>query len=122
MKYNTHRRFCYVQFKLSIEAEAATQLDGEQLGGKLRLLARIADPAHKKDRQGAMYEGREIFLANLDWQATPEDVERVFEKYGSIEKVRIPKRVDGRSKGIGFVVFSVKVIVPMENFRGYLLR
>ncbi|KAL6721456.1 Splicing factor [Lecanora helva] len=108
LKFNTHRRFCYVQFKLSQDAQAATQLDGEDLGGDLRLLAKISDPGHKKDREGAIYEGREIYLANLDWQATPKDLKRAFSKYGTVEKTRIPKKVDGSSKGIGFVVFSTK--------------
>ena len=62
-----------------------------------------------------MYEGREIFLANLDWQATSEDVKRAFSKYGTVEKVRIPKKVNGNSKGIGFVVFSSKVFHLADN-------
>ena len=109
LKYNSHRRFCYVQFKLASEAEAATQLDGKDVGDNLRLLAKISDPGHKQERQGPMYEGRELFLANLHWQATLGDLKRGFSKYGTVETVRIPKKIDGRSKGIGYVVFSNKV-------------
>ena len=56
-----------------------------------------------------MYENREVFLANLDWQATQADVEEAFSKFGTVDSVRIPTKLDGQSKGIGFVVFSNKV-------------
>ena len=117
LKYNTHRRFCYVEFKISTDAHAATKLDGENLGGDMRLCARISDPKHKQDREGAVYEGRELYLANLDWHATLGDLKRAFSKYGSVEKVRIPKKVDGTSRGIGYVVFSKKVCIPQRATR-----
>ncbi len=109
LKYNTHRRFCYVQFKRASEAQEATQLDGVSVGDDLQLLAKISDPGQKQGRQGAIYEGRELFLANLDWQATQGEVKRAFSKYGNVEGVRLPKKINGTSKGIGFVVFSNKV-------------
>ena len=56
-----------------------------------------------------MYDGRELYLANLDWKTTRADVKRTFRKYGHIESVRIPTKVDGTSKGIGYVVFGNKV-------------
>jgi len=108
LKYNTHRRFCYIQFRSSADAQAATKLDGEDLGGELKLVAKISDPSHKHGRQGAIYDDRELFLANLDWSASQEELEEAFSKYGKVEKVRIPKKIDGRSRGIGFVVFSNK--------------
>lgn len=108
LKYNTHRRFSYVQFRLASQAHAATGLDGEDQGDNLKLLAKISDPAHRKSREGAMYEGREVFLANLDWSATEKDVKAAFKKYGYIENVRIPKKINGSSKGIGFIVFRDK--------------
>ena len=62
-----------------------------------------------------MYDGRELYLANLDWKATRADVKQAFRKYGSIESVRIPKKVDGTSKGIGYVVFGNKVSSKPPN-------
>lgn len=108
LKYNTHRRFCYIQFKFASQAQAATQLDGEDQGDDLKLLAKISDPTHKQSRQGAMYEGREIYLANLNWGVTEKDIKQVFKKYGYIESVRIPRKINGGSKGMGFVVFRDK--------------
>ncbi|KAH0556858.1 hypothetical protein GP486_005352, partial [Trichoglossum hirsutum] len=108
LKFNTHRRFCYVQFKSPSQARNATEIDGKSLGEKETLVARISDPNHKQDRQGPMHEGREVFVANLDWSATEDELSRIFSKYGTIERVRIPRKVNGASKGIGYVVFSSK--------------
>ena len=79
------------------------------MGGKLRLMAKISDPGHKQERHGAMYEGRELYLANLDWHATSEEITNTFSKYGTVESVRLPKKIDGSSRGIGYVVFFNKV-------------
>ena len=109
LKFNTHRRFCYVQFKLSSDAKSATELDGEDLGDNLKLLAKLSDPGQKKPREGAMYEGRELYLVNLDQNTTRADIKQAFRKYGHIENVRILTKVDGTSKGIGYVIFRSKV-------------
>ena len=109
LKYNSHRRFCYLQFKSSQQAHEAAQLDGKSLTDKLKLVAKISDPSHKQDRSGAMHEGREVYVSNVDWTATETEMSQIFEKYGSIEKIRIPKNLAGKSKGVAFVVFSTKV-------------
>ena len=109
LKFNSHRRFCYVQFKLSSDAQSATELDGEDLGDNLKLLAKLSDPGQKKPREGAIYDGRELYLVNLDHNTTKADIKQAFRKYGYIESVRILTKVDGSSKGIGFVVFRSKV-------------
>ncbi|PYI19456.1 pre-mRNA splicing factor [Aspergillus violaceofuscus CBS 115571] len=108
LKYNTHRRFCYVQFKTSGEAYSATQLDGSTVGNGLHLVAKISDPTRKQDRHGPMYEGREIHVSNLDWKASEQDVEELFLRFGAVEQVRIPRKVDGGSKGFCYIVFASK--------------
>ena len=108
LKYDTHRRFCYIQFSSSDEADAATAEDGRKVDEKHILIAKISDPARKKARTGALYDGREIFMSNLEWSATESDLRRLFGDYGAIEKVRIPVKVNGQSKGIAFVEFAKK--------------
>ena len=128
MKYNTHRRFAYVQFKSSNQANAATSLDGEKVGENLELVAKISDPAHKQDRQGAIYEGRELFVSNIPWSATWKDLKTLFSQYGSVESARVPRKVDNSSKGIGFVVFRHKedaqkgLALDMTNWKGRILN
>jgi squamous cell carcinoma antigen recognized by T-cells 3 len=109
LKFNTHRRFCYVQFRLNLQAQAATELDGQQMDDNLKLVAKISNPAVKQDRSGAMEEGREVYCKNLHWSASEEDVKYLFSRYGEVESVRIPRNVAGKSKGFCFVVFSSQV-------------
>lgn len=108
LKFNTHRRFCYVQFKLSSDAKSATEVDGQDLGDNLKLLAKISDPEQKKSREGAIYDGRELYLANLDQNTTRANIKEAFKRYGYVESVRVLTRVDGTSKGIAYVVFRSK--------------
>ncbi|KAK6814728.1 hypothetical protein RU639_009690 [Aspergillus parasiticus] len=108
LKYNTHRRFCYVQFKTAEAAHSATKLDGTTVGKGLTLTAKISDPSRKQDRHGPIYEGREIHVSNVDFKASERDVQELFSKYGTVELVRLPRKVDGGSKGFGYVVFSTK--------------
>ncbi|KAL8940905.1 MAG: hypothetical protein Q9216_002535 [Gyalolechia sp. 2 TL-2023] len=105
---NTHRRFCYVQFKTADQATSATELDGQTFGSKLKLVARISDPSRRQNRVGALDEGREIHVRNLDWAVTETELEALFSKYGDVEQTRIPRDFSGKSKGFAFVVLSTK--------------
>jgi len=109
LKYNAHRRFCYIQYKSPSQAQAATELNGQTLDGKLAIVAKLSDPGKKQARQGAMHEGRELYLANVDWSATGADIKEAFSMFGEVESVRIPTKVGGASKGIAFVVFATQV-------------
>lgn len=141
LKYNSHRRFCYVQFVSPEQAQRATVLDGKQLGEKETLVAKISAPNQKKDRSGPVYvflilsfpertpigirpnidlwgvfyrhEGRELYIRNIDFQATEKDLLDLFKRYGQIEKIRIPPGPrKGTHKGFGFIAFATKVRHP----------
>ena len=116
LKKNTHRRFCYVQLKSSHQARAATSLDGKVLGAKYKMVVKIADPERRQARTGPLYEGRELHLQNIDWSATEDDIQQTFTKYGEVERVRIPRDVEGKSRGFGFVVFSNRVTGAQRFF------
>lgn len=106
---NTHRRFCYIQFATPSQALAATSIDGKPLhAGKetFKLKAKISDPSRKTDREGALYEGRELIVKQLHWQASEAELKELFGEYGTLEKARIPRNAAGKSKGSGFVTFE----------------
>lgn len=45
-----------------------------------------------------------IYVGNLSWQMTDEDLRTLFEQHGSVTSAKIVKdKVSGRSKGFGFV-------------------
>ena len=79
-------------------------------------MAKLSDPGHKTKRQGAVYEGREVYVSNVDWGASEDDLKEIFGKYGAVERVRIPRAKDGKSKGMAFVVFGAKVSSPKLLF------
>ena len=112
LKFNTHRRFCYVQYNLNQSArKASDELDGKELVPGLKLTAKLSDPTAKQDRSGAMEEGREIYVRNIAWSASENDLEDLFSKHvdGTIESVRIPRAPTGKSKGFAFLVFASAV-------------
>jgi RNA recognition motif-containing protein len=108
LKYNAHRRFCYVQFSSASEAEDATSLDGKTVEGNFKLQAKISDPNAKKDRQGALQEGREIYVGNFDYGGTENDLRSLFSPYGTVDSVRVQRGPGGRSKGAAWVIFHAK--------------
>jgi squamous cell carcinoma antigen recognized by T-cells 3 len=119
LKYNTHRRFCYVQFTLNAQAQAAIELDGQPMDEDLKLVAKISNPAVKQDRSGALEEGREVYCRNVHWSASEEDVKNLFSKHGTVESVRIPRNLMGKSKGFCFVVFSSEVSINLPTFESF---
>jgi len=45
-----------------------------------------------------------IYIGNLSYQATEEDVSGIFEEYGTVKRVQLPvDRNTGRKRGFGFV-------------------
>jgi RNA recognition motif-containing protein len=110
LKYNAHRRFCYISFT-STEAtqKAIVELDGKLLeNGKYKLEVKYSDPTNKKSREGATAEGREVHIGSLDRTATEDEISEIMSKYGKVESVRILRNMAGNSKGGAFVVFSTQ--------------
>ncbi|KAJ2903225.1 hypothetical protein MKZ38_010261 [Zalerion maritima] len=108
LKFNTHRRFCYVSFRDTSSSAKATKLDGKMLEGKYKLEAKYSDPGNKKARDGAVAEGREVHVKSLDQELGESDVRDAFAKYGKVESVKILRTHGGKSRGSGFVVFETK--------------
>jgi superfamily II DNA/RNA helicase len=46
---------------------------------------------------------RSIFVGNLPWKTTSDELDALFSEYGTVERATISKRRTGRSKGFGFV-------------------
>ncbi len=45
-----------------------------------------------------------VFVGNLPWDYSSEDLRRLFSEYGEVEEASVVKdRVSGRSRGFGFV-------------------
>jgi RNA recognition motif-containing protein len=109
---NTNRRFCYIEFADESSAHKATELDGKVLDSVYRLQVNISDPSKRETRHGAVAEGRELYVKNVDWLASEKDVKELFSAHGRVEHVRIPRNMVGKSKGVAFVVFENQVFIP----------
>lgn len=109
LKFDKRRRFCYVQFLTDEEARAATVMDDTAIDGQHRLVAKIADPSAKANRTGALAEGREVRVANVDFKTSEQEIRELLQQHGAIEDIRLLKNVNGKFKGTAFVVFSSAV-------------
>ncbi|KAK2847639.1 hypothetical protein FQN49_005692 [Arthroderma sp. PD_2] len=108
LKFNTHRRFCYLQFTSSSSAYAATELNDKDMGDDLKLVVKISDPTQRQARSGAFEEGREIYVCNIPYKTTEGDLVELFTAYGNVESARIPTKVNGGIRGFAFVAFTTK--------------
>lgn len=98
-----------MQFLTADEARAATVLDEKAIDGQHRLQAKISDPDAKKQRQGATAEGRELFVGNVDHNATEQEIREIFAECGHVERVRLLRGTSGKFIGTVFVVYSTAV-------------
>jgi RNA recognition motif-containing protein len=72
----------------------------------------------------------DIFVGNLSWGATSEEVQTAFEEYGRVQSVRLMKEPDsGRARGFGFVAMpedseATAAIEGLDGkeFKGRVLR
>jgi len=129
LKYNARRRFCYVQFLTSEMARAAeTAMDNKMLDGLHKLVAKVSDPDAKKQRSGAQAEGRELFVKNLDRDASEEEIKTFFEGYGIVANMNVVKLVNGKKTGTAFIVFATvedataAIKADSKPFRGRILH
>ena len=50
---------------------------------------------------------KKLFIGNIEWSTTQEDLMNLFGEYGTVEEaVIITDKMSGRSKGFGFVTFA----------------
>ncbi|KAF1833444.1 hypothetical protein BDW02DRAFT_379633 [Decorospora gaudefroyi] len=108
LKFDAHRRFCYVQFASAEEAIAATQLDNTDVEG-FRLISKISDPHAKKKRDGATAEGREVYIWHLNFKVKEREIREAFSRFGKLERTKCPIiKSTGNNRGFCYVVYESK--------------
>ena len=60
-----------------------------------------------------------IYVGNISWGLTDQDLENVFAEYGTVTSAKIiTDRATGRSRGFGFVEMSVGAEAAIEALNG----
>ena len=42
-------------------------------------------------------------IRNIAFQATKKDIKELFQEYGALKKMKLPKKIDGTHRGFAFV-------------------
>ncbi|KAI0771908.1 hypothetical protein BD413DRAFT_546947 [Trametes elegans] len=112
----------------------------EREANKLRELQAAAEKAERSTPTGdhvpmeteedkAAADGRSIYVGNVDYAATPEEIQQHFQACGTINRVTILcDKFTGHPKGYAYVEFAeaehVDAALAMDNslFRGRLIK
>lgn len=113
LKYDSTRRFCYVQYVLPESAGQAVQhLDGKAVGEGDALVVNISDPSKHHERNDPISEKRELFVKDIDFKTVDkQQLDDLFSKYGTIELLRLPaSKTKGATNklhdGYAFIIYS----------------
>ncbi|KAK3132493.1 hypothetical protein QOZ80_6AG0522840 [Eleusine coracana subsp. coracana] len=115
---------CFVKYATSEEAERAIRALHNQYtlpGAMGPIQVRYADG--ERERHGAIEH--KLFVASLNRQATPKEIEEIFAPYGLVEDVYIMRDGMRQSRGCGFVKFSSResAVAAMNALNGaYIMR
>lgn len=65
---------------------------------------------------------KKLFVGNINWNASKEDLENIFGEYGELEEAILIKDENGRSKGFGFISYvsdddAVKAQAELNGFQ-----
>ncbi|TGJ80437.1 hypothetical protein E0Z10_g8323 [Xylaria hypoxylon] len=101
----------YVEFKNEDSVTAALQLTGQKLLG-IPVIVQLTEA--EKNRQVRTTDGsghgnsvpfHRLYVGNIHFSITEQDLQNVFEPFGELEFVQLQKDDTGRSRGYGFVQF-----------------
>ncbi|KAI0555897.1 hypothetical protein F4679DRAFT_569563 [Xylaria curta] len=101
----------YVEFKSENSVTAALQLTGQKLLG-IPVIVQLTEA--EKNRQVRNTDGsghgnsvpfHRLYVGNIHFSITEQDLQNVFEPFGELEFVQLQKDDTGRSRGYGFVQF-----------------
>ncbi|XP_071293954.1 nucleolin [Agelaius tricolor] len=104
VRIGASRRFGYVDFSSAEDLDKALQMNGKKLMGlEVKLEKAKSKEAMKEDKKER--DARTLFLKNLPYRITEDDIREVFE---NAVEVRIVMNKDGSSKGMAYIEFKTE--------------
>jgi RNA recognition motif-containing protein len=95
--------FGSVVFETVDEARRAAEMfNGREYSGRI---LQVHQDRNARSEQTTM-EGRQLFITNLPYQMRWQDLKTMFRDCGNVVRADVLLKSDGRSKGLGVVVFE----------------
>ena len=106
--------FGFAEFRTKEQANAViSALDGTVIDGhriQLKLSHRQGSSNTTSSAKGKKIKSGKIIVKNLPFEATRKDVFELFNSFGQLKSVRVPKKFDKSARGFAFVEF----LLPKE--------
>jgi len=103
-----NRGFGFVTYAEKTMADAAIKaLDGHRINGR-RIGVRDADDDKKKDRKKKEPQGLKLYIGNLPFSATAEQLQSMVAAHATVNEVVLATGPGGKAKGFGFVFIAEK--------------
>ncbi|KAI1334377.1 hypothetical protein F5Y15DRAFT_409703 [Xylariaceae sp. FL0016] len=78
----------------------------QDAGEEVATTSRHMPEIEKEDALNKIKKTSRIFVRNLPYSTTEEDLRAYFDQFGSIEEVHVPSDASKQNRGMGFVLFS----------------
>ena len=93
--------------KLSLAQRGETLEDQQNEAKKNKLLKKRKQQTELAVVDNETAQSNKLLVKNLAFEATSADVKELFQQYGAVKKVRLPKKVNSQNhRGFGFVEFT----------------
>jgi nucleolin len=101
------RGFGFVTFSTEEEAQRAVEaMNGREMQGR-KIRVDISKPKGSAPARGAQDEGNKIYIGNLGYDTTVEDLRQHFGQHGDLVDITVvTDRDSGNSRGFGFATYS----------------
>uniref|UniRef100_A0A1I7VQM3 RRM domain-containing protein n=1 Tax=Loa loa TaxID=7209 RepID=A0A1I7VQM3_LOALO len=104
-----HKGFGYIDFLTEQEAREALKMDRTQIDGRPMYVSEYKPHDKGKNtefRYSTSLERNKVFVNNVHYDATEEQLKEIFATFGAVRDVRIVTHKSGKSKGCAYVEFE----------------
>ena len=95
--------------KLSLSTKAITETEEQKKKDKVLKKRKAHEVQEEAELENEDVQSEKLLVKNLAFECTPDEVRELFQPFGHIKKVRLPKKVNSQNhRGFGFVEFATK--------------